>query len=81
MATCPTLEACARCCLGRCLQVPIDPISMVPGLLEALNLMDAAVQQNIYREKLLMYRNVRMPDHDKVHGLRSSNVMVSNCHT
>ncbi len=47
-------------------QVPIDPIGKLPGLLDALKLMDAAVQQNMYHEKLLMYRNVRMPDQDKV---------------
>jgi hypothetical protein len=47
-------------------QVPIDPIGKLPGLLDALKLMDAAVQQNVYHEKLLMYRNVRMPDPDKV---------------
>ncbi len=51
---------------GPCLQVPIDPIAKLPGLLDALKLMDAAVQQNTYHEKLLMYRNVRMPDQDKV---------------
>lgn len=49
-----------------CLQVPLDPIGKLPGLLDALKLMDAAVQQNNYHEKLLMYRNVRMPQHDKV---------------
>ena len=48
-------------------QVPIDPIGKLPGLLDALKLMDAAVQQNMYHEKLLMYRNVRMPDQDKVY--------------
>ena len=48
------------------IQVPIDPIGKLPGLLDALKLMDAAVQQNMYHEKLLMYRNVRMPDQDKV---------------
>ncbi|KAL0034596.1 hypothetical protein WJX79_009843 [Trebouxia sp. C0005] len=45
--------------------VPIDPIGKLPGLLDALKLMDAAVQQNMYHEKLLMYRNVRMSDQDK----------------
>ncbi|DBA79036.1 TPA: hypothetical protein ACH3X1_008899 [Trebouxia sp. C0004] len=45
--------------------VPIDPIGKLPGLLDALKLMDAAVQQNMYHEKLLMYRNVRMRDQDK----------------
>lgn len=49
-----------------CLQVPLDPIGKLPGLLDALKLMDAAVQQNNHHEKLLMYRNVRMPQHDKV---------------
>ena len=44
-----------------CVQVPVDPISKVPGLLDALKLMDCAVQQNMYHDKLLMYRNVRMP--------------------
>ena len=39
----------------------MDPISKVAGLLDALKLMDCAVQQNIYHDKLLMYRNVRMP--------------------
>lgn len=48
------------------LQVPLDPIGKLPGLLDALKRMDAAVQQNSYHEKLLMYRNVRMPQHDKV---------------
>ena len=50
----------------RRLQVPIDPIGKLPGLLDALKLMDAAVQQNMYHDKLLMYRNVCMPDQDKV---------------
>ena len=49
-----------------CLQVALDRIAKLPGLLDALKLMDAAVQQNNYHEKLLMYRNVRMPQHDKV---------------
>lgn len=53
-------QSCSR------FQVPIDPIGKLPGLLDALKLMDAAVQQNMYHEKLLMYRNVRMPDQDKV---------------
>lgn len=48
------------------LQVPIDPIEKLSGLLDALKLMDAAVQQNTYLEKLLMYRDVRMPELDKV---------------
>ena len=48
------------------MQVPLDPIGKVPGLLDALKLMDAAVQQNNYHEKLLMYRDVRMPKHDQV---------------
>lgn len=52
------------------LQVPLDPVSKLPGLLDALKLMDAAVQQNNYHEKLLMYRNVRIPQHDKVNGQR-----------
>lgn len=52
------------------LQVPLDPISKLPGLLDALKLMDAAVQQNNYHEKLLMYRNVRIPQHDKVNDSR-----------
>lgn len=51
---------------GGCLQAALDPIGKLPGLLDALKLMDAAVQQNNYHEKLLMYRNVRMPQHDKV---------------
>ncbi|KAL3137952.1 hypothetical protein ABBQ38_005199 [Trebouxia sp. C0009 RCD-2024] len=45
--------------------VPQDPIGKLPGLLDALKLMDAAVQQNNYHEKLLMYRDVRMPKHDQ----------------
>lgn len=51
-----------------CMQAPIDPISKLPGLLDALKLMDAAVQQNNYLEKLLMYRDVRMPQHDQVNS-------------
>ena len=47
-------------------QVPVDPLSKLPGLLDALILMDAAVQQNLYHEKLLMYRDVRMPEPDQV---------------
>ena len=59
---------CSPSIQGVCphLQVPIDPIGKLPGLLDALKLMDAAVQQNMYHEKLLMYRNVRMSDQDKV---------------
>lgn len=58
--------ACTGSCdqllmLLRCAQVVVDPISKVAGLLDALKLMDCAVQQNIYHDKLLMYRNVRMP--------------------
>lgn len=52
------------------LQVPMDPIGKLPGLLDALKLMDAAVQQNNYHEKLLMYRNVRIPQHAKVNDRR-----------
>lgn len=48
------------------MQVPQDPIGKLPGLLDALKLMDAAVQQNNYHEKLLMYRDVRMPKHAQV---------------
>ena len=54
------------------MQVPIDPIGKLPGLLDALKLMDAAVQQNNYHDKLLMYRNVRMPQHDKVNNRTST---------
>lgn len=51
------------------LQVPVDPISKVAGLLDALKLMDCAIQQNMYHDKLLMYRNVRMPQRpDEVCG-------------
>lgn len=63
------------------LQVPQDPISKLPGLLEALKLMDAAVQQNNYHEKLLMYRNVRIPQHDKVNDSRHlcGHMCMSTC--
>ena len=44
----------------------MDALSKLPGLLDALILMDAAVQQNLYHEKLLMYRDVRMPEPDQV---------------
>ena len=50
------------------MQVQVNPISKLPGLLDALKLMDAAVQQNMYHEKLLMYRNVLIPHHDKVNS-------------
>lgn len=48
------------------MQTPVDPVSKLPGLLQALTLMDAAVQQNLYHDKLLMYRDVRRPEPDKV---------------
>ena len=35
-----------------------DPLFDLPGLFEALTLMDAAVSQNTYFEKLLLYRNI-----------------------
>ena len=67
---CPPTTVILCCALNDpnwgCLQVPLDPIGKLPGLLDALKLMDAAVQQNSYHEKLLMYRNVRMPQRDKV---------------
>ena len=41
-----------------CGPLQVDTISRLPGLLAALQLMDAAVQQNVYHEKLLLYRDV-----------------------
>ncbi|KAK9829743.1 hypothetical protein WJX72_007628 [[Myrmecia] bisecta] len=38
--------------------VTVDPLAKLTGLLDALKLMDAAVMQNAFHDKLLLYRNV-----------------------
>lgn len=37
---------------------PVNPLEKLGGLLAALKLMDAAIVQNLYHDKLLSYRNV-----------------------
>lgn len=46
-------------------QVHVDPITRLPGLLDTLKLMDAALMQNLYHDQLLLYRDVYI-DHRQV---------------
>jgi hypothetical protein len=41
-------------------QPVVDPLHSLKGLSEALAIMDAAVTQNIYLDKLLLYRDVKL---------------------
>ena len=79
-AVVPETRAWANRSLLCFLQVPIDPLEKLSGLLDALKLMDAAVQQNIYHEKLLMYRDVRMPELAKVTHPLANNYSLRDFH-
>lgn len=46
-------------------QVHVDPITRLPGLMDTLKLMDAALMQNLYHDQLLLYRDVYI-DHRQV---------------